>query len=394
MTDIKAPIRQNLRQNIKGASILEAAVTMLTIAIMVAGVGTALYSTTLAARDRSALNQLEALKTAIVGQHGSDSGSKAEGRNGYIGDIGALPASLASLEVAGALPDYAVEAALQLGAGWRGPYVSSSISSTTDPWGYALVYSTASGVSTVTGAATVATIRSIGADGVNGTSDDHLVEIYKSEAFTTLTGYVTDRYGSTMSGVTVRMSYPANGVITSATATTDSNGLYTFNDIPRGTRVIELTPQLSYLKGSGLTSGNNRNNLEFVIENLAKDAASVTSVKLSWTTTPASNFKRLLIVGVQLFSGTVDSDTTLTISPAKSFAGADVMQEPFHIQVSGLYMIVPNAVIATVGNGGSFTFEFEDFEESGNNTDVDVTGVNFTVEFSDGSKTVFSPLRK
>ena len=64
------------------------------------------------------------------------------------------------------------------------------------------------------------------------------------------------------------------------------------------------------------------------------------------------------------------------------------------MDVSGLVMIVPDAIIGTAGTGGSLTFRFEDFEEAGNNTDVDVTGVNFTAEFSDGSKIVFSPLRQ
>jgi hypothetical protein len=375
----------------RGASIFEVAVTALVIAVMVSGIGTALYSTTLSARDQSALDQLERIKAAIIGVAASETGS----RHGFIEDIGTLPASLNSLDTIGALPDYTMDSNLQIGAGWRGPYIAPRISAAfNDPWGSALVYSTAAGTSAVTGAAIVGTIRSIGADGANGTADDHVVEIYKSEAFTTLNGYVKDLVGAVVPGVSVQLSYPSNGVITSATVVTDNSGFYSFTDVPRGPGALELTPKLTYRAGSGVTTGNNRNNLEFVIENLGRNAISVTSIKMTWATTPASDFKRLLIDGMQLFSGTVASGTTLTISPAANLAGTGVIREPLRIDVAGQAMIVPDAVLGTVGDSGAITVVLEDFEETGNNNNVDVTGVNFTVEFSDGSETAFLPVRQ
>ncbi len=56
-------------------------------------------------------------------------------------------------------------------------------------------------------------------------------------------------------------------------------------------------------------------------------------------------------------------------------------------------MTVPDAVLGTVGTGGTMKIEINDFEEIGTNNNVDMTGVTFTLEFSDGSKTLFAPVR-
>jgi hypothetical protein len=147
------------------------------------------------------------------------------------------------------------------------------------------------------------------------------------------------------------------------------------------------------MHGTALTSGGNRNNLQFVVENLAKLSTSITTIKLTWVTSPASDFKRLLVNGIEVYNAAASPGTTISFS-SQTLAGTGVIQEPFRVDVSGLVMLIPDAVIGTVGSGGSIKFEAEDFEETGNNNDVDVTGVTFTAEFSEGSKVVFSPLRK
>jgi type II secretory pathway pseudopilin PulG len=378
----------------RGASILEVAIAMMIIALLASGIGSALYTTTLNARDRAAVNQIEGIRNAIVGETGAIA-TGPDFFSGYVSDIGSLPASVKDLETAGVLPNFSIDPALQVGAGWRGPYISSATAADfIDPWGNALVYSTTPGTSALTGAATVATIRSAGADGTSGTADDHAVEIYQSETFTTLIGYVKDSDAFTIPGVSVELSYPLNGTLAAITTVTDGSGLYTFGDVPRGRRTLQLTPGLLYRNGTALASGNNRNNLEFVVDNLARNATSATSLKVSWTTTPASDFKRLVVDGVEMFSGTVPSGTTLTISPAKTVSGTGVIQAPFHTDVSGLVMQVPDVRIGTAGSGGSIAVGLEDFEEAGSNNNVDVTGVNFTIEFSDGSKSVFSAARQ
>jgi hypothetical protein len=174
---------------------------------------------------------------------------------------------------------------------------------------------------------------------------------------------------------------------------TDDNGFYIFENVPHGPRVFQLAPRLSYQRGTGFTTGGERQNVEFAVENLSKDAISITNLKLTWVTEPASDFKRILINGTPVFSGTAASGTTITFSP-RNLAGSGVIQEPFRVDVTGLVLHVPDAIVGTIGTGGSLKFEIEDFEEVGTGTDVDMTGVTFTVEFSDGSKTFFAPVRK
>src|SRR5207253_3873503 len=113
---------------------------------------------------------------------------------------------------------------------------------TVDPWGNGLVYTVAAGTSALTGAPTVATIKSLGPDGINGTSDDAVVEVYKADAFSKVLGYVKDPTGGTLAGVAVTLSVPSAGVIQNLSATSDNDGLYVFTDVPEGERVLQLTP--------------------------------------------------------------------------------------------------------------------------------------------------------
>lgn len=158
------------------------------------------------------------------------------------------------------------------------------------------------------------------------------------------------------------------------------------------------SPKLSYVRGTGFATGAAKNNIEFVIENLSKDTINnVSWIKLTWTTDPQTDFKELWVAGVKIYDGTATSTTTYNFLPnlqPQSITGTGVVQEPFRVDINGLVFQVPDAVIGTVGTGGTLKIEMKDFEESGNNTNVDMTGVTFTVEFSDGSKTLFSPLRK
>jgi hypothetical protein len=383
----------------RGATVFETTVTIFVIAILVSGFGTALYSTTLESRRIAAQTQLEGLKKAIVGEPRSvPQGEKSLIRHGYIGDMGALPPALDALETIGVQPEYEVNSLIQIGRGWRGPYVSSAIAAgLIDPWGNALIYNTTPTISALTGSAVVATIRSSGPDRQSATAadklDDHVIEIYRSESFADVVGYVKDGFGTTLSGIGVQLSSAVDGSLGVLSTVTDDEGLYTFNSIAHGVRVLQVTPKLSYQRGTGFTTGGNRNNVEFVVENMGSAPTTITNVKISWMTDPDSDFKRLLINGAERYNGTAASGATLSTT-TYNIAGSGVSPEPFRVDVSSLQMLVPDAIIGSVGTGGSLKFELEDFEEAGTNTNIDVTGVTFTVEFSDSSKTVFSPLRK
>lgn len=386
-----------MRSGAKGASIMELIVVLVVMAILAAALGTALFSMTENARNEAVLSQLDRVKKGLVGESRViPPGEKDLRRYGFMGDIGGLPATLTPLATVGTLPDYTIDADLQMGVGWRGPYEPTLPSDVSvDPWGRALVYTVAAGTSTLVGAPTVATIRSLGADGVNGTSDDAVVEIYKADAFSKVIGYVKDPFGATVAGILVTLSSPVNGVIQAMTSTTDNDGLYSFDDVPQGERVLRLTPKLSFVRNTALTSGTDRNNVEFVVENLGKDSTSVSTMKLTYTSSPAADFTDILVNGASVFSGTASSGTTVTYSSSKSAAGTNVLQEPIHFfEASGLIMLVPDAIIGTIGTGGTLKIEVQNFEEISTNNNVDMTGVTLLAEFSDGSKTLFTTKRK
>lgn len=385
------------RANAKGASLLEMAIVLVVMAIVLGAAGTALYSITENARREAVLNQLDRVKKGLVGESRLiPPGEKDVRRYGFIGDIGSLPAALSSLANVGAFPNYAIDSNLQLGVGWRGPYEPVLPTDVTvDPWGRALVYTVSAGTSGLTGAPTVATIRSLGPDGVNGSGDDSVVEVYKADAFSKVMGYVKDPFGGTVAGILVTLFSPANGVIQTMTSTTDNDGLYAFTDVPQGERVLQLTPKLSFVRNTALTSGTDLNDVEFVVENLGKDSTTITTMKLTFSTSPATDFTDVLVNGAPVFSGLASSGTTVTFSSSKTAGGTNVLQEPIHFfEASGLIMLVPDAVIGTIGTGGTLKIQVLNFEEIGTNNNVNMTGVSFSAEFSDGSKTLFTTKRK
>jgi prepilin-type N-terminal cleavage/methylation domain-containing protein len=388
-----------------GMTLIETAVVMMVIAILVAAVSTGIVASVGNARDKAALDQLSRLKQAIVGDQPRTvpPGEKSLTRHAYVGDMGGLPATLGALVSQGAATSFTVDSITQMGRGWRGPYVSTSPSDiTVDPWGNALVYTIANGTSAVTGAATVATIRSKGADGQSGTSDDHVIEFYQSETLSTLNGYVKDADGLTVPGVSVQLSYATSGSIATASVTTDSTGLYTFNNVPQGLRVIQLSPKLSYVGDSANTSGGSGQTLTFQIQNLARNATSVNSITLTYNSNPPAGYKQVFILkssntspswnNIKIYdvANTV-SGTTVTFT-ATTVNGTGVIQEPFRLDVSNQVMQVPDAAIGVIGAGGTMTFQFQNFQNSGANQDM--TGVTFVATFSDGSTTQLVPVRQ
>jgi hypothetical protein len=384
--------------NTKGVSLVEVAAVMATAIIVIAVASVSLPSITEDARREAVLHQLDRIKKGLVGESRIiPPGEKNIRRYGFIGDIGNLPSSLSALASIEMLPGYQIDEELQMGAGWRGPYAPFlQTGGTIDPWGNALIYTVADGTSASTGAPTVATIRSMGPDGVNGNSDDAVVEIYKADARSTVIGYVKNAFGSTVAGVEVLLASPVDGVIqiSDPSSITDNDGLYTFANVPQGERVLQLRPKLSVVRDSALTSGASLNDVEFVVENLGRDATSVSTMKLTYTTSPAADFTSILVNGVTRFSGLAASGTTVTFTASQNAAGTGVLQEPIHFfEANGLIMLVPDAIIGTIGTGGKLTIKVVNFEQVGTNDDVDMTGVTFQADFSDGSKTLFTTKR-
>lgn len=385
---------------------------MAVMVILIAGFGTALYSTVLDARRTAVLNQLDRIKKGLVGDPRVIApGERDIRRFGYLGDIGTLPSSLSFLVTAGTSPNdlppfkitgHTADPNVQIGAGWRGPYVPPD--SLTDPWGNAIEINPCTLTASLTGATVQAEIRSSGPDGsmcMGG--DDSVVEIYKSETFTEVKGYVKDAFGATVPGVAVTLSTVSAGNVQNVPGTTDNSGLYSYLNVPAGERVLQLAPVLAFVRNTAFTSGGARNDVEFVVENLHREllASTFNKMKLTYTASVPTDYSTVLMNGVTVLSGAATSGTTIGPFTNQTVTGTGIFQESIHFfEASGLIMLVPDVIVGTVGTGGTLKIELKDFEEVGTASNIDMTGVTFFVEFLKDnnlipvSKTSFTTKRK
>ncbi len=349
-------------------------------------------------RENSAKDQIMRVKEALVGQPSQVRlGRENLSRFGYIGDMGGFPAALSDLVEIGTQPEYSVTSIVELGLGWRGPYIATDpLGFLEDPWGRPIEFDTTQKTSASTGSTVLATIRSTGPDGVSGNTDDSVVEIYEGEVSANMFGYVRDTSGNTIPGVTVMISYPTAGTVATVSDVTDVEGLYEFGLIPHGERVIELFPKLSFQKDTAFTDGSFLADVVFTVENLGKDSTTVSSFTLTYSSSPQAYFEQVEINDVQVFNQTNPrggSGDLITFA-SEVVTGTNVIQEPFHVVVSSLTFQVPEIGVDTVGSGGTLKIELLDFRDAatgGGASRVNMTGVTFQIVFSDGSTTVFTP---
>jgi hypothetical protein len=168
----------------------------------------------------------------------------------FTGDVGRLPASTGELLARGALPA-ATLGTQGVRVGWAGPYLTLEFDPTAtvnDAWGRALRYSTAGGL-------LAGQLRSLGADGVNGTGDDIqfpaaatgatgsvLVTVVLwnrgTSAFDTNPTYASDP----AQGTSATLFFPVNGAETSVSFTTSlaQTPPYLFVNVPRGRHALRL----------------------------------------------------------------------------------------------------------------------------------------------------------
>ncbi len=348
-------------------------------------------------RENSARDQIMRVKKALIGEPSQVRQGRGNlSRFGYVGDMGGFPEALSDLVELGNQPEYAVTSIVELGLGWRGPYIATDpLDFLEDPWGRSIEMDTTQKTSASTGSTVIATIRSTGTDGISGNDDDAVVEIYEGETSANVFGYIRDTSGNTIPGVTVQISYPTAGTVATVSDVTDTEGLYEFGVIPHGERVIELSPKLSFQKDTAFTTSAQLNDVEFVIENLGKDQTTVSSFTLTYSSSPQAYFEQVLINDVQVFNSTTPragSGDLITFSD-EVVAGTNVLQEPFHVVISSLTFQVPEIGVDTVGAGGTLEIELQGFKDAstgGGASTVNMTGVTFQIVFSDGSTTVLT----
>ena len=374
----------------RGMSLMELVLAMGIMLLLGGMVTVAVPSSIEAAREASATAQLGRVKEGMIGERFTTAAAGAN-RFGFLGDIGRLPATLDELANIGSLPDYAVDPVLQVGAGWRGPYVSTFPSdSLVDPWNNDLVLDAAAGTSAFSGAPIVAEIRSMGPDATDETADDFTMELHTSEVEARVFGYAVRSTGDPMTDLDVDLTVPVNGTLSTSSTTTDSSGFYEFADIPHGERVVSPSPGIAYRPGSAATSGGNNRHVEFVVENLGASAVSLTSLTATYAVT--AYYRVVRIDGNTVFNNQNPraGSGTLIPFPAEVMTPAVSVPDAATVRVISSAFQVPDFTVGPAG--GSLFIELRNFRQNpmGAAPTVNMSGVTFTILFSDGSTIQFT----
>jgi type II secretory pathway pseudopilin PulG len=306
---------------------------------------------------------------------------------GYVGDVGALPANLDALVTNPG--GYST---------WNGPYVQNDFTQNPndykqDAWGTDYTYS--GGVTIVSNGSGSAVTKQFSGAAADLTSNS-------------VAGSITDGFdhspGDSATAVTVALTYP-NGAGSMTTATTNPNagGSFEFSgSVPVGThkveaiylddtltRYVSVLPKstavinfrfpgshwsgipsggggsglgyLSYVSGSAVLADGVRTVI-FYVENLNSLPVVITSITATYA--PSQYYKEVHVAGTKIFdndnpcggSGDVQPFTAVAVNPAESI---EIKYKNFELCASGC------------GDG-------------------DISGVDFTIDFSDGSSIDFT----
>jgi general secretion pathway protein G len=304
---------------------------------------------------------------------------------GYVGDVGALPPNLDALVTNPG--GYAT---------WGGPYVQNDFTQNPndykqDAWGATYAYT--GGVSITSNGSGSAVTKQFAGAASDLTSNS-------------VQGSVTDGLdnppGDSSSSVSVRITYPnGSGTTTTSTVNPNTGGSYSFAaNIPIGNhpvtaiyktdtvkRYVSVLPEstafvdfrfpgdlwsgsssggggggLQYVSGSA-ASQNSGKDFSFNVTNLTGSSISITSITATYA--PAIYYKTIRIAGNTVFDSDIPRGGN---GQTKSFSNIDI------------------------SNGATIAIDYQSFKqcETGGCGNGDVTGVAFTIDFSDGSSVSFT----
>ncbi|HOD67027.1 MAG TPA: prepilin-type N-terminal cleavage/methylation domain-containing protein [candidate division Zixibacteria bacterium] len=334
------------------------------------------------ARNEEARRQMERLAAAVAGDPELRSlGVRAD--FGYVGDLGALPPDL------GALRDNPGLAA------WSGPYLVSPAAEdpadcTTDPWGVPYALSGVNLVSTGSGSPLVFPLAA--------SADDLLRN--------SVAGVVLDADGTPpgalyADSLRVIFSHPDGlGGRASRTRIPDRGGYFAFDSVPVGNhdltiiylpdadtlrRFVSVTPGaapysefflganlwsaqgmsgtgLEFVDNSDTLAGGQCSVLNFSVTNTTSHPITVSALTFTWPG-PTAYYRKIRWNGVDVYS-----------NPARGSGDLAVFTAP-----------------QTLSGGATARITCDQFKQfpSGGGASVNVTGVAFTVTFSDGSVITF-----
>ncbi len=330
-------------------------------------------------------DQLEQIRIALAGRRTLQSGT-TRSDFGYLGSMGNSPATLSQLWLKESQPDFNLDPVTLVSGGWTGAYVPDAmledlLTFDRDAFGNALVYTNTPFNRPADGLAVAVRVMSPGPDGMASSGDDMWVDILQTEVRSDLSGTLVVR-GQPVGFATVTLNVPDQGVVGKRYAVTDTNGNYSFTDVPQGFRTLTVDPKLTFQESTVIV---NSDRLEFRITNFGSDPITLDSI------TPTYNaiayFERVRIGGVTVFNDSVNrmgSSQTVGFAPI-SIAGTGKASQLVPVTVGSASTHAPPLEIQ--GQGSTATIIIDRFRNAPNGRarNVSIVGVAFTLHLSEGT---------
>lgn len=367
-------------------------------------------------REDAAREQLLRIRAAMLGSDpsrvgarrlGGPPGGELPGTFGFAGDLGALPDTLIQLVVRDTLPAFAATDDFGLGAGWRGPYLSTGSADEPaeafrDPFGRPIRW--AKKDTTVDGILWAGFLRSGGPDRERGTADDLTVPLPADEVRGSATGFLRHGSGQPVGSAPLSYARRVEGQVVVDSLATDTLGRWQGPEHVFGPAVVTTGapgggPHLGHVRGLDRVSGSSFEDVSFRVVNVTDDDVVVTSYTVTWNPSATTGcYTDGRFGGVDVSGGGANrhcSGQTLSFTvpvrvPAGAAFGASVTERRFELDRPSL--VAPELVVAGEAGRrgrGEALVELLDWTDSGG-TPVDVRGLQLGVTFSDGSTTTFT----
>jgi len=397
--------------NRKGFTLIEIIIVLGILAILMGIAVPVVYRQLASSAEQATKSEMENLKKALIGDPTKiQNGVRTD--FGALGDWGGLLPSLEAL-VEPQTPAWFYDKEKKVGAGWNGPYISETFSEERneyklDAWGNEYAYSTED-YTNEKGELVDGKIVSYGPDRAEGGGDDLTVEILKNETTAKVFGYVN---GSEGKSIFVTIYFPQNGTLMQDTCGTDANGYFEFNSIPFGIRPITVAPELqngalAYVQGSAKAKPND---IEFKVVKYSEEDITISSLKAEYTVDPPSYYREVKIGKKKVWEAKgheagAGSGETVYLNPPYTITGpgseSKSYTKSYTICVDSSNMQVPDINITGegagegAGEGKVVVIEIKKFRDDRQppGQPVDMTGVPFTITFSDGSVISFTPTK-
>lgn len=358
----------------RGFSLVEVVVVLAVLAVLAGVVVPLALRIFESAAEDATRDEMLILKKAMVGDPNRLQNS-SRSDFGFLGDIGRLPSNLDELVLQGPLPGYVFDNGRQTGAGWRGPYITGGfLGSAQEEFkkdGLGNDYILTVGPGGLDG-----TLISSGPDGRPGTTDDIALALLAAETSGALRGTVRGAMGNGLSGIPMTLHFASGGALRDVTASTDSNGNYSFSGVPFGPHSIEANPAsglLALASGSVSISSNGRD-ITFGVLNLSSIAVIVSAMSADFGSRGSTNYDQIRIDGLTVDHGSNFRSGDRVSITSTTLAGGPATNTLQRIVVDSPETQVPDIRLGQSGGGTPVSVELRQFNRSMN-------GVAFTVTF-------------